>query len=255
MRDVATAPGRYPGRMRVVRGLHVVVAWLLAVPLTVAFALAAISVAAVAPRSRLQTALLRGWARTLLVLAGFRLRIEGRDAVDPGQRFVVMANHVSRLDIPTLLVALPPELDVRFLAKASLFRVPFLGWAMRALGFVSVNREDTSTAPDVFAAALAQLERGRSVLVFPEATTAGDDVLLPFRRGGFLLALKSRLPVLPIGLAGTARGLPPGTLAFHPGPLTVRFGEPIATADLAIRDRAALMDHVRAEIETLRRGQ
>ena len=98
-----------------------------------------ITVAALAPRSRLQISLLRGWARSLLPLAGFRVQVEGCDGLDTSQRFVVMANHASRLDIPTLLVALPRELDVRFLAKRSLFRVPFLGWAMRAVGFVAVE--------------------------------------------------------------------------------------------------------------------
>lgn len=241
--------------MRLVRGLHVLVSWTLAVPVTIAFALAEIVVALLAPRSHLQIALLRGWARTLLILAGFRLRIEGRDIIDTEQRFVIMANHASRLDIPTLLVALPAALDVRFLAKRSLFRIPFLGWAMRAVGFVAVDRDDTSTAPDVFAAARDLLARDRSVLVFPEATTTRDATLLPFRRGGFLLALKSHVAVLPVGLAGTARGLPIGRLAFHPGQLTVRFGTPIATEPLSVRDREALMERVRAEIDDLRQDR
>lgn len=240
--------------VRLIRGLHWAAAWTLAVPVTMGFATAAIATAAMAPRSRLQIRLLRAWARTLLVLGGFRLRVEGLEHAPTDRQYVLMANHQSRLDIPALLAALPTSLDVRFLAKRSLFRVPFLGWAMRALGFVSVDREDGSTAPAMFAAARGQLERGRSVLVFPEATTALDDRLLPFRRGGFLLALKSRLPILPVGLTGTADGLPPGRLGFRPGPVAVRIGRPIDTRGRAVRDRDGLADAVRAEIERLRRG-
>ena len=86
------------------------------------------------------------WGRACLLIAGVPVAVEGIEHIVPGERYVIMANHESALDIPVLLAALPTALEVRFLAKKSLFSVPFLGWAMRSAGFVPVDREDRSSA-------------------------------------------------------------------------------------------------------------
>jgi 1-acyl-sn-glycerol-3-phosphate acyltransferase len=192
------------------------------------------------------------WGRVCLVLIRAPLTCEGLRHLQPDRRYVIMANHESSLDIIVLLTALPASVEPRFLAKKSLFTIPFLGWAMRAAGFVPVDREDRSTASATLAETLEEVERGGSPLIFPEETWTTDGRLLPFARGGFILALKSGLPILPVGLEGPRLVLPPNAGVVCPGPVSVRIGEPIPTEDLAISSRGDLMARTRAEIDRLR---
>jgi 1-acyl-sn-glycerol-3-phosphate acyltransferase len=103
----------------------------------------------------------------------------------------------------------------------------------------------------MLAETLRRIEDGRSVLVFPEETYGPAGRLLPFQRGGFVFALKTRLPVLPVAVLGTRSALPPGSRLVSPTTLTVRFGEPIPTADVSVAERAALTERTRAAIERL----
>ncbi len=192
------------------------------------------------------------WGRLLLRLVGVRVTVEGLERLDPGARCVIMANHESALDIPALLAALPAALELRFLAKKSLFGVPFLGWAMTSAGFVPVDRGDRSTAPAMLSRTLDEVRRGGSPLVFPEQTWTTDGRLLPFARGGFLVALKTGLPILPLGLEGPRLVMPPGEGVVRPRPVTVRVGEPILTAELRVSALGDLMARTRADIDRLR---
>jgi 1-acyl-sn-glycerol-3-phosphate acyltransferase len=192
------------------------------------------------------------WGRLLLRLAGVRVAVEGLDGLVPDGRYVVMSNHESALDIPTLLAALPSSLELRFLAKKSLFGVPFLGWAMSSAGFVPVDRDDRSTAPAMLARTLEEVRRGGSPLIFPEQTWTTDGRLLPFARGGFLVALKTRLPILPVGLEGPRLVMPPNEGVVRPRPVTVRIGPPIDIAELRVSALRDLMAETRAEIDRLR---
>jgi 1-acyl-sn-glycerol-3-phosphate acyltransferase len=192
------------------------------------------------------------WARLCLRLAGVAVRVEGADRIVAGRRYVIMANHESPLDIPVLLAALPASLELRFLAKRSLFRVPFLGWSMSAMGFIPVDREDRSTAAAMLTQTLEEVRRGGSPLVFPEQTWTLDGRLLPFQRGGFIVALRSGLSILPVGLEGPRLAFPPEGQTLEPQPVTVRIGEPVATAGRGISARAELTASVRREIDRLR---
>jgi 1-acyl-sn-glycerol-3-phosphate acyltransferase len=192
------------------------------------------------------------WGRGLVRLVGVPVVIEGLDRLDRRDRYVIMANHESTLDIPVLLTALPASLEVRFLAKKSLFAVPFLGWAMSSAGFIPVNREDPRTAPATIARTLGEVRRGGSPLVFPEQTWTTDGRLLPFARGGFLVALKARLPILPVGLEGPRIVMPPDEGVVRPRPVTVRIGEPIPTAGVGVSGLSGLIARTRAEVDRLR---
>jgi 1-acyl-sn-glycerol-3-phosphate acyltransferase len=192
----------------------------------------------------------RLWAR-LVLLGGFvRLRAEGLDNVPRGEPVVFMANHESWLDIPALLAAVPVQ--VRFLAKKVLFAIPFFGWAIRAMGFIPVDRKNRSTAVRSFDEAAERIRRGRSVLLFPEETRTRDGALLPFQRGGFLIALKAGIPIVPVGLEGPRRCLPKFSYLLRPGTIRVRFGSPIPTAALGVTGKGELMATIRREIERLR---
>lgn len=192
------------------------------------------------------------WGRACLGLAGAPLTVEGLEHLADGERYVIMSNHESSLDIVTLLTALPPSVELRFLAKKSLFKIPFLGWAMKAAGFVPVDREDRSTAAAMLSQTLDEIAKGGSPLIFPEETWTLDGRLLPFARGGFVVALKAGLPILPIGLEGSRLVLPPNQGIIRSGQVTVRIGEPITTKGLGVSSRKELMARTRCEIDRLR---
>jgi 1-acyl-sn-glycerol-3-phosphate acyltransferase len=196
-------------------------------------------------------AVVNGWARACLAVSGCPVRVEGLDRVDRGRRYVVMANHGSALDPEVLLAALPASLRSTLWAKRSLFRLPFLGHAMRAAGFIPVDRVDRSGAPRLLAETGRQLRQGRSVVLFPEETYGPGDTLLPFQRGGFLLALKERLPILPVGIEGARAALPPRTRVVRPTPLVVRFGAPVETEGRGVSERERLVAEVRDAIAGL----
>ncbi len=192
------------------------------------------------------------WGRACLRITGVALKVEGLDCLADGRRYVMMANHESSLDIVVLLTALPDSVELRFLAKKNLFSVPFLGLAMKAAGFIPVDREDRSTAAATLNQTLDEVARGGSPLVFPEETWTTDGRLLPFARGGFLIALKTGLPILPIGLEGPRLVMPPNEGVVRPQTVVVRIGEPIPTADLGVSSRRELMARTRREIDHLR---
>ena len=192
------------------------------------------------------------WGRVCLRIAGVPIVVEGLENLVGGERYVIMANHESSLDIVVLLTALPATVELRFLAKKSLFSIPFLGWAMKAAGFIPVDREDRSTAAATLNRTLEEVGRGGSPLVFPEETWTTDGRLLPFARGGFLVALKSGLSILPIGLEGPRLVLPPNEGIMRSQSVTVRIGKPVATEGIGVSSRRELMVRVRGEIDRLR---
>ncbi len=204
------------------------------------------------PRGDLTLRASRLWARIILVAGLVRLRVEGAGEVPRDEPVIYMANHESWLDIPALLAAVPTQ--VRFLAKKSLFSIPFFGWAISSMGFIPVDREHRREAIKSFEEAAARIRAGRPVLVFPEETRSVDGELLPFQRGGFLLALKGHLRIVPVGLEGPRRCLPKYSYLLRPGTVTVRFGAPVSTEGFGVTGKRELIEVVRAEVERLRSG-
>jgi 1-acyl-sn-glycerol-3-phosphate acyltransferase len=215
--------------------------------------LTAVLLSWVPPRGSWALATFRLWARLLLATSGVRVAAhyspELRSGVGAGARYVFLSNHQSLYDIPVLLATVPGPL--RMVAKRSLFRIPIFGWALAAGGFIPVDRTDRSTARETFAAAQARVREGASLLLFPEGTRAPEDTLLPFQRGGFLLALKSGLPIVPVGIQATRRIRRRGGWVIHPGPAIVRYGAPIDPGAYGVRRKPELMAEVRRQIAEL----
>jgi 1-acyl-sn-glycerol-3-phosphate acyltransferase len=201
------------------------------------------------PRGRWALAVARAWAAGLLRASGVRLRVHGLSGLDPATSYVYLANHQSLFDIPVLLLAVPGS--VRMVAKQSLFRIPVFGRALHAAGFVAVDRADRQGASQAFAAAERLLRSGGSILLFPEGTRSTGTALLPFKRGGFLLALRTGLEIVPVGVRGTREVQPRGRLSIQPGVVEARFGSPIAVADFGIRRKRELIAEVRRRLAEL----
>ncbi len=213
--------------------------------------LAATLVGWIPPRGNLMFAVARLWSRGLLAASGVRVEVEIDPEVDPRRHCVVLANHLSLFDIPVLIATSP--LQLRFMTKRSLFRIPVFGWALWVAGFIPVDLKDKSQARDTFRAAAARLRAGASVLVFPEGSRSLDGELQPFLSGGFLLALRSGLPILPVGIQGTFEVRHRRSFLIRPGRVRVRYGRPLPVEGYGVRRKAELMAQVRQQILDLSR--
>ena len=190
------------------------------------------------------------WARSILLATGLEITIEGRERLQPGRQYIYVANHCSQLDIALVLIALPGT--IVFLAKRELFRIPFFGWSIWAAGMISVDRKNPARARRSLTKAVRQLRTKRiSVLLFPEGTRSRDGQLLPFKKGGFRLAARAGLPLVPVTIKGTFRALPPGAGVLTKTPIRVTIGEPIETEGLTEEDRDRLLAKARGSIEAL----
>ncbi len=220
---------------------------------TVVLGSLAVLLAWLPPRGAAVLFIARVWAHVVLAGAGVRLAVEVDPGVDPERGYVFLANHESYLDVPVLLAALP--VPVRFAAKKSLFRLPFFGWAIRAGGFIPVDRENRRQAVEVFTAAARLLRAGASVALFPEGTRTHDGRLGRFQRGGFLIAQKCGAAIVPVGLDGTFEALPRHRRTVQPGPVRVRVGAPIETSGYPVSRKDDLIARVRTEIAALCGGE
>ncbi len=207
------------------------------------------------PRGRWVHLMARIWSRGLLMSAGARLDTRFAAPLATDRPYVFMANHQSLYDIPALIAALPGQ--TRFLAKRSLFQIPLFGWALKVGGFISIDRANRSSAGESFADAIRELQAGASAVVFPEGTRSRDGKLQVFQRGGFLLALKSNLPIVPVGIHGSMAVRVRDSLRIRPGRITVSCGRPIDVGEYGVRDKARLIEDVRRQVAELagERGQ
>lgn len=192
----------------------------------------------------------RGWSRVILAASGVKLRVLHAEGLARDGRFVIASNHESFYDIPVLFTALP--MPARFVAKRNLFRLPFLGWSMAAAGFVPVDRQAHAHGKEVLDTVLSRLQGDRSLVVFPEQTRTRTGELSPFKSGAAVFAIKSGMPLLPVGIAGTFGVHRRGRFLIRPASVVVAFGTPIDVAGKSTRDRAAVTATLRAAIESLR---
>ena len=174
--------------------------WLVILATTVVFGALAMLTSWVPPRGRFFNFLGRGWSRAMLHLAGIPYTIDVPSAAAAVPQAVFMSNHESLVDIPLLFVGITQ--DVRFLAKRSLFFVPFLGWSMFLAGFVPVDRKKGGKAVEVLETLERRIAAGNSILVFPEGTRSRTGELQRFKKSGFLLALRTSLPIIPVAVSG-----------------------------------------------------
>jgi 1-acyl-sn-glycerol-3-phosphate acyltransferase len=228
------------------RMLRTLWAALVAVVVTIPLSSAVMFVAFVKSNAPLIDRIIRLWARLLVAGAGIDLRAEGLERIDPARRYVLVANHSSYYDIPCVFAAIPQP--IRFMAKVSLFKIPIFGWSLRRSGFIPIDRKNRRTAVKSFDLAAQRIRKGNTIVVFPEEGRSRERAMRPFQRGGFLLALRSELPVLPIAIDGTYDVYRAGAKWITAGPVTVRVGTPIETAGLTVRDKDRLLEESRAQI-------
>ena len=183
-----------------------------------------------------------------LSLAGIRYRVTGRDRVPPAS-VVFCSNHESNVDPPILFRALHPQLHVLY--KAELHKFPIMGTVFDVGGYVPIERGNRERAMASIGRAARSLRAGNSFLIFPEGTRSRTGDLLPFKKGGFIMAIQAQAPIVPVAVQGGRASMRKGSTIVRPVRVSVRIGEPIPTAGLTLDDRDLLIERVRGAIRGL----
>ena len=183
-----------------------------------------------------------------LTLSGIRYRVTGFEHV-PSTAVVFCSNHESNVDPPVLFRALHRRL--RVLYKAELRRFPLMGIIFDVGGFVAVERGDREKSLAAISRGAASLRSGNSFLIFPEGTRSRTGHLLPFKKGGFIMAIEAQVPIVPVAVHGGRNAMRKGSAFVQPVMVNVHVGPPIPTAGLTMADRDALIARVRTNIQAL----
>jgi 1-acyl-sn-glycerol-3-phosphate acyltransferase len=188
------------------------------------------------------------WVRINLLLTGVRVHARRETPLDPHAPYVFMSNHQSLFDVLAVVAALP-EFQLRWVAKLELTRVPIFGWALRHSDHIIIDRSNHVQAMASLRAAVEKIRQGLSVIIFPEGTRGpGDGTLLPFKKGGFVLAQEAKIPIVPIVVQGSPEVLSRRGWQIHGGDIDVLVSEPIPVASVQCEE---LMQRVREHLERM----
>jgi 1-acyl-sn-glycerol-3-phosphate acyltransferase len=188
----------------------------------------------------------RLWGKAALLANRVTVKVEGIENLRREGPYIFMSNHQGSYDIFALLGHLP--FQFKWLAKKELFSIPFFGWTMAAAGYISIDRKGTRETVDAMNEAAQKIRDGMSVVIFPEGSRSPDGTIQPFKKGGFTLAIKSKVPIVPIAIVGSREIMPKDKLTAMPGEIRMRMDQPIETEKDTLKDRKALMDKVREAI-------
>lgn len=179
----------------------------------------------------------------------WHFRVHGEVPRKLPRRTVVVSNHESNAD-PFIISMLPWEM--KWLGKASLFKIPAVGWSMWLAGDIPVTRGDQGSAKGAMAQCARWLDKGMPVMIFPEGTRSKTDELLPFKDGAFRLAIETGSDLLPLAVSGTRQALPKHSWRFAHAKGLVTVGTPISTKGMTLADVERLKVMAREQILAMR---
>ena len=181
-------------------------------------------------------------------MAGVGIEVTGADKIPADTPVIFMSNHQSNFDILALFQGIPQKFA--WLAKEELFKVPVFGHSMARAGYIPLDRGASGRRALKNVEKAAKLIReGRSIVIFPEGTRTGDGELLPFKQGGFLLAVKAGVPIVPLTINGSMKINPRNRIELYPGRIRIVVGDPVCVNSAAAHERERLMDEVRRAID------
>jgi len=187
------------------------------------------------------------WAQWVIWSTGIQYDVTGLENLEQENKYIFMSNHESALDILLGVACIPYK--IVFLAKKELFRIPVFGWAMQAAGMIKIDRQNPERAREsVDKAVHSLIHSSFSTLIYPEGTRSETGDLLPFKKGGFILAIRSQLPIVPVTIIGAGDVLSKGSFTINQGQIKVIISKPISTQNLEVNNKEELIDSCRDAI-------
>ncbi|NTW53085.1 MAG: 1-acyl-sn-glycerol-3-phosphate acyltransferase [Chlorobiaceae bacterium] len=174
------------------------------------------------------------WGRFAARVLGIAIEVEGAENYRPDGTYLVVSNHAGMADIPLILGSI--DLNLRFVAKEELGRIPVFGWALKTGGYVLIKRGQNKEALKSLFLAIETLKKGKSIHIFPEGTRSETGAMIPFKRGAFIIARKAGVPVLPVTIAGSHLITPKKSLKINKGKIRLIIGKPIEPGQYATDD-------------------
>lgn len=190
------------------------------------------------------------WADAVIALNPYwDLRVSGLENIDKLKTYVIVSNHQSMADI---IVMYKTKMQFKWVAKRSLFKMPFVGWNLSLAKHIKLSRGDFSSIKKVYREAVLWLRKDISVVFFPEGTRSETGEMRDFQNGAFKLAIKEHVPILPISIEGTGDAIPKGSWLFKTRvPCSLKVLPPIETTDFQPKDFDSLKNLVRIRLESV----
>ncbi len=183
------------------------------------------------------------WAYGVARFMGLTFSIRGKEKITPGASYIITPNHQGNADILALFRCLPTPF--RWVIKKELLKIPLFGPALGRTGAIAIDRSNPQEAIKSLEEGKKKLEGGWSVLIYPEGTRSPDENLQPFKKGAFMMAVQTGIPILPVTCNGAFRVLPKKTIFLRPGHIEVVIADPIQTEGLTQEDVPDLIERTR----------
>ncbi len=219
--------------------------WILIIFLSIILGFLAIGAGFLDRSGNLSHQISRLWCRLLCKLNGVNVEINGLENILSNRPQIFVSNHQGYFDIFALSGYLPVQ--IRWIAKSSLFRIPFVGWAMMAAGYIPVERDNRKKAYEAFNKTLEKIKEGCSIIIFPEGTRSEDGKIGPFKKGSNLIASRSKSPMVPITIIGSGDIIKKGSATITPGPIRVIISPPVEPVSDK-KENAAILESIRKTI-------
>jgi len=186
------------------------------------------------------------WAYTMLAVSFVRTEIKNKDKIRKGTSYIIIANHQSHYDILALVTTL--GIQFRWIIKKEILKVPIFGYGLYASRNIFIDRSNTAKAIESMNKGFERLPKGVSVMVFAEGTRSPDGKIHEFKKGGFVTAIRRKMPILPVTVNGSRRVLPKKSLALKPGKIQIVVGDPIDVTHYTVDTVQDLIDNTRQAI-------
>jgi 1-acyl-sn-glycerol-3-phosphate acyltransferase len=186
------------------------------------------------------------WAYTMLGVSFVRTEIKNKEKIQPRTSYIIISNHQSLFDIISIVTTL--GIQYRWFIKKEVLKIPIFGYALYASRNIFIDRSNTTRAIESINKGIDRLPKGASVMVFAEGTRSPDGKIHEFKKGGFMVAIAHKIPILPVTVNGSRRVLPKGSLVVKPGKIQVVIGDPIDTSGYTNATALELIDKTRQAI-------
>ncbi len=226
--------------------------WILITFLSIVLGICAIGAGFIDQSGNLSHRVSSLWCRLLCKLNGVKVEIIGLENILPGKPQIFVSNHQGYFDIFALSGYLPVQ--IRWIAKSTLFRIPFMGWAMSASGYIPVERGDRKKAYEAFNKTLEKLKEGPSIIIFPEGTRSEDGKVGPFKKGSNLIASRSKCPMIPITIIGSGDIIKKGSAVITPGSVRIIIS-PLVEPRANKKENEEVLESIRNTIITTQHNQ